>query len=358
MNTTGSFAINQNCDTGGFNPSLSAGTTNPVAGAYAPFVFNVGRNDGEQNVAAIGASLPKGELAKLAGVPLCPEPNAASGSCPAASQIGQLNVAVGAGPQPLWVPQPGKAPTAAYLAGPYKGEPYSVVFRVPAQAGPFDLGTVAVRAAVHIDPITAQVSVSSDPLPQMLQGVPIDYRQIHVGVDRPGFMLNPTNCGETAVASTIVSGAGGAVTPASRFQVGRCGDLGFKPKLYTRLFGGTKRGGHPKLRTVLKARPGDANVGRVALTLPGSELLDQAHIKTICTRVQFAADACPRDRSTVTRRRGRRCSTSHCRARSTCATPTTNCPIWWPTCTARSTSSSRAGSTRSGAHPDHVRDGP
>ena len=191
------------------------------------------------------------------------------------------------------MPQPGKSPTAVYLAGPYKGQPYSVVFRVPAQAGPFELGTVAVRAAVHIDPVTAQVSVSSDSLPQILQGVPIDYRQIHVGIDRPGFMLNPTNCSEQAVASTIVSDKGATATPASRFQVGDCGTLGLKPRLHIRLLGGTGRGGHPRLRAVVKARPGDANIGRVALTLPPSELLDQGHIETICTAVQFSADACP-----------------------------------------------------------------
>ena len=293
VNATGSVDLNQNCDRGGFNPSLSAGTTNPAAGNYAPFVFNVSRNDGERNVGAIGAALPKGELAKLAGVPLCPEPDAAAGNCPAASRIGQLSVAVGAGPQPLWVPQPGKAPTAVYLAGPYKGDRYSVVFSVPAQAGPFDLGTVAVRAAVNIDPITAQVSVRSDPVPQILQGVPIDYREIRVGIDRPGFMLNPTSCRETGVASTIVSDAGGAAIPASRFQVGGCGSLGFKPRLHTRLFGDTKRGSHPRLRTVLKARPGSANVGRVALTLPRSELFDQTHVRSVCRRAQFAAGACP-----------------------------------------------------------------
>jgi hypothetical protein len=29
------------------------------------------------------------------------------------------------------------------------------------------------------------------------------------------------------------------------------------------------------------------------VTLPRSEFLDQSHIRTVCTRVQFAADACP-----------------------------------------------------------------
>ena len=228
-------------------------------------------------------------------MPLCPEADAGSGDCPAASQVGSVNAAAGAGPQPVWVPQPGKSPTAVYLAGPYKGQPYSIVAKVPAQAGPFDLGTVAVRSAIQVDPETAQVSVTSDQFPQILQGIPIDYRHIHIGVDRAGFMLNPTSCDEQAVASTIVSDKGATATPASRFQVGDCGTLGFKPKLYTRIWGKTNRGAHPKLRAILMPRKGDANVGRAALTLPRSEFLDQAHIKTVCTRVQFAANACPAD---------------------------------------------------------------
>ncbi len=126
VNTSGSFDVNQNCSTGGFNPGFSAGSTNPVGGTYGPFALNVTRNDGEQNVAAIGVTLPKGEVAKIAGVPLCPEANAATGSCPAASQVGSVSIAAGAGPNPVWVPQPGKAPTAAYLAGAYKGQPYSL----------------------------------------------------------------------------------------------------------------------------------------------------------------------------------------------------------------------------------------
>ena len=292
--TDASFQVNQNCSTGGFTPGFSAGTTQPVAGAYAPFGVDVSRNDGEQNVAAIGATLPKGVAAKIAGVPLCPEPNAVAGTCPASSQVGAVNIAAGVGPEPVWVPQPGKAPTGVYLAGPYKGDPYGLVFRVPVQAGPFDLGTVVPRA-ISVNPETAQVSVASDRLPQILQGIPIDYRHLHIGIFRSGFTLNPTNCQEQAVASTIVAANGGAVTPASRFQVGSCGDLGYKPKLFTRIWGKTNRGAHPKFRAVLQPRKGDANVGRTAITLPRSEFLDQAHIKTICTRVQFAANACPAD---------------------------------------------------------------
>jgi hypothetical protein len=39
--------------------------------------------------------------------------------------------------------------------------------------------------------------------------------------------------------------------------------------------------------------PGGANIASASVTLPRSEFLDQGHIGTVCTRVQFAANACP-----------------------------------------------------------------
>jgi hypothetical protein len=77
------------------------------------------------------------------------------------------------------------------------------------------------------------------------------------------------------------------------FQVGGCSSLGFKPKLAIKLKGGTKRNDNPALSATLTARAGDANIARAQVTLPHSEFLDQAHIKTVCTRVQFAANQCP-----------------------------------------------------------------
>jgi hypothetical protein len=191
------------------------------------------------------------------------------------------------------VPQPGKAPTAAYLAGPYKGDPYSLVFKVPVQAGPLDLGTVVMRAAIKIDPNTAQVSVSSDPLPQILQGIPLDYRRIHVNLNRPGFMLNPTSCTEQVVTSTIVAPNGGAATPASRFQVSDCGGLRFKPRLSLHLSGGLARNGHPAVRAVLRARPGEASLAGASFTFPAGELLDTRHIRALCGR-RLPVERCPR----------------------------------------------------------------
>jgi hypothetical protein len=287
------MTIDEACDTGGFAPTLSAGTVNPAAGGFSSFLLNLTAEPGEQNLSRLDVRLPSGLLAKLAGVPLCADAQAATGHCPAASQIGTSAVATGPGSSPLWIPQPGKAPTAVYLAGPYKGGPYSLVVDTPAQAGPFDLGDVVVRAAIDLDPETTQVSVKSDPLPQILEGVPITYRTVHVEVNRPNFALNPTSCRQMAVDATVTSSLGAVRALADRFQVGGCASLGFKPRLQTRLFGKTNRGAHPRLRAVLTTRSRDANIARAAVTMPHSEFLDQAHIRTVCTRVQFAADECP-----------------------------------------------------------------
>jgi hypothetical protein len=287
------MTIDEGCDTGGFAPRLSAGTANPAAGAFSSFLLNLTAESGEQNLAGLEVTMPPGLLAKLAGVPLCPDAQAATGDCPAVSQIGTTAVATGPGSSPLWIPQPGKAPTAVYLAGPYKGGPYSLVVNTPAQAGPFDLGDVVVRAAIHVDSETTQVSVKSDPLPQILEGVPISYRTVHVEANRPTFTLNPTSCRQMAVDARTTSNLGAVRALADRFQVGGCASLGFEPKLQMRLFGKTNRGAHPRLRAVLTTRSGNANIARAAVTLPRSEFLDQGHIRTVCTRVQFAADECP-----------------------------------------------------------------
>jgi hypothetical protein len=285
-------------------PGLAAGALNPIAGAHSPFHVRVTRPDGHQALERIEVSAPEGLLARLRGVPYCPEAGIAraigrddSGdgarerrdpSCPAPSRVGATSVGVGAGPEPFF------ASGNAYLAGPYEGAPLSLAFVVPAVAGPFDLGVQVVRAALRLDPRTAKITAVSDPLPKILRGVPLRIRDVRVSIDRPAFTLNPTDCSEQLVG-TRIGGSGGALAElASRFQVGGCRALGFKPSLELRLFGGVKRGEHQGLRAVVRARPGDANIGRTVVRMPKSAFLAQEHIRTVCTRVQFAADACPK----------------------------------------------------------------
>jgi hypothetical protein len=292
-----------------FSPKFSGGTLNPVAGAYSPFLFRLSRDDQEQELSQVTTVLPPGLLAKIAGVPYCPAQAIASIStaegagaqelahpaCPASSQIGTVSAGLGAGPGPNYFD--GKV----YLAGPYKGAPLSLAVVAPAIAGPFDLGNVVVRTALYVNPDTAQARAVSDPFPTILHGVILRVRDVRLRVDRPETTINPTNCSRMAVDGQI-TGVGGSLlstaddslfTASSPFQVGGCGDLAFKPKLAFRLFGGTHRGSHPKLRATVTMPPGGSNIASASVALPHSEFLDQGHIGTVCTRVQFAANACP-----------------------------------------------------------------
>jgi hypothetical protein len=285
------------------SPSFTAGTIAPQAGAYSPFVLKLTRPDGTQEPQKIDATLAPGLVGRLAGIPYCSEQDIAKAysrdkpnegaaeqadpSCPASSEVGEVQVAAGAGITPLHVGG------RAYLAGPYKGAPLSLVVITPAIAGPFDLGAVVVRTALSLDPETAQVKASSDPLPRILQGIPLDVRQIYLKMGRPDFTLNPTSCDPFAVNGALTSTLGQSTPLSSPFQVGGCNALAYKPKLALNLRGATKRTGHPALTAVATFRAGDANTKRVQVTLPKSEFLDQAHIGTVCTRVQFAAEQCP-----------------------------------------------------------------
>jgi hypothetical protein len=290
-----------------FVPSYSATSDSSAAGAYSPFRVTIARTDGQQELKVVNVTLPKGLTGKLAGVPYCPEAaiaateagsgtaQKASPSCPAASRVGGVAVTAGTGGAPF------KIEGSAYLAGPYKGAPISLVIATPAVAGPYDLGTVVDRVALNVNPETAQINAVSDPIPNVFGGVKLDIRSIVVNVDKSAFMVNPTNCSAQATAGAINGGGANPANPAAfstyavsaPYQATGCNKLNFKPKFNTRLYGPTKRNTYPRIRAILTARKGDANVARTALTLPHSLFLEQGHIGTICTRPQLAAQQCP-----------------------------------------------------------------
>jgi hypothetical protein len=285
--------ITQGCGKGGFAPGLTAGTKASFGGQFSPFTMTLTRQDGEANPKTLALHMPQGLLAKLGGIPLCSDADAATGACPVGSQVGTVTAATGVGGAPLWIPQPGKSPTAVYLAGPYKGAPYSIVAVVPAQAGPFDLGTVVTRAAIDVDPTTALATITTDPLPQILEGVPVLYRTIHVDVNRPEFTLNPTSCARKEIKATVVASNGAVAEPTAGFQATNCAKLGYSPKLKLSFKGATRRSGNPAVKAVLTQPANQANTAGATVILPSSEFIDQSHINNPCTRVQFNENACP-----------------------------------------------------------------
>ncbi len=290
------------CPSGALEPKLGAETDNAAAGSASPLRLQISREDGSQRLSALDLTAPPGLTAHLAGIPYCPDSALASipsaektgaaeiddPACPAASRIGSASLSIGAGPAPLFV-DTGRA----YLAGPYKGAPVSVAVVIPAVIGPLDLGNVVLRSALRVDPDTAQITLESDPLPRILHGILLNIREIRIGIDRPGLTHNPTSC-EPLSFSADVRGELAATAALSRpFQVAGCEQLPFRPKVRLALTGATGRNGHPAMTAKLTQAAGQANTASLSLTLPRTELLAQSHIRDVCTRAQFAAEACP-----------------------------------------------------------------
>lgn len=273
-----------------FDPDVVAGTLNPVAGASTPFLFRVQRADGRQELRRISLDLPPGVTAVLRSVPLCPAAQAAAGTCGEQTRIGTATVGAGAGSAPLYLSGP------VFLTEGYGGGQLGLAVVVPAIAGPFDLGTVVVRSAVHVDPRTAQLRVESDPLPRILEGVPLRLRDVHLAIDRPRFIRNPTSCRPMQVGSLVEAVQGAGAPGAIRFQVADCAALRFRPRLSVALTGrGRPRRDRPLgLRARLRPRAGNANVRSVAFTLPPEVAFDALRRRhPLCAREQLAARACP-----------------------------------------------------------------
>jgi hypothetical protein len=296
-----SFTINSGC-VSGFSPGFTAGTTSTHAGAYSPFVLSFSRSDTDQELSGLSVSLPPGMLAKVAGVERCSdgalaatsdEPSgadqAAHPSCPAGSQIGTVQAGAGPGPTPFF------ASGKAYLTGPYKGAPYGLAVVVPAIAGPFDLGNVVVRSSLQIDPTDGHVTATSDPFPTILKGIPLRVRRVDVTLDRERFTFNPTSCEPMAISGAL-SSTGGLVAPFStRFQVGGCRELPFKPRFAASTQGHTSKANGASLVVALTQNPGEAGIRKVDVQLPLALPSRLTTLQKACTEAQFNANpaGCP-----------------------------------------------------------------
>ncbi len=298
------FSISSGC-VNGFAPSFVAGVQNAQAGAHSPFTLSFSRSDTDQPFSGLSVTLPPGLLAKLAGVSLCTDPQlaAAAGktgtaeqaepSCPAASQVGSVQAGAGPGQDPFF------AGGKAYLTGPYKGAPYGLAEVVPVVAGPFDLGTVVVRQKLQIDEHDAHVTAVSDPLPTIIQGIPLRLRRVDVDLDRSQFVVNPTSCAPMAIAGTLTSTGGASANVSSPFQVGGCGSLFFAPQFSVSTEHDDELKDHGAALKVHLAFPnagaGEASARSVTVALPKALPARLSTLQKACTEAQFAQNpaGCP-----------------------------------------------------------------
>jgi len=289
-----------------FGPSMIAGSTTDQAGGFTSFSLLLTRPDDQQRIGTLQFKTPEGLLGMISKVPLCPEPQASQGTCSSASQIGHTVVEAGPGPYPLVVPQPGQSPAPIYLTGGYKGAPYGLSIVVPLHVGPFTLQTQIVRAKIEVNPITTQLTVTTDQLPQIIDGVPADLRAINAVIDRPGFMFNPTGCEPSSFSGTATSAQGATAPIGSHFQMGSCRSLTFKPNFKVSTSGKTSRKDGASLDAKILYPTGalgdnqassQSNVKMVKVDLPKQLPSRLTTLQKACPSATFEANpaACPED---------------------------------------------------------------
>lgn len=270
-----------------FTPAMSAGTASNSAGSTSSLRLRFTRSDLDQELERLTVNLPSGLTGRIADVVLCSEGNAAAGTCPEGSKVGDVTVGAGAGSNPFFITN-----GRAYLTGPYKGAPFGISIVVPAVAGPFDLGNVSVRSALFVDKHTAEVRVVSDPLPTILQGIPLQVRDVRVDVNKPGFFVNPTSCAAKTITGTLQSTGGMSAKVSDRFQAADCAGLRFKPKMVLTVGGAghTHRAQTSPLSTRVTMPAGSANLRFVRVTLPKTINARLTVINDACTRAEFETD--------------------------------------------------------------------
>ncbi len=293
------FAVT-GCPKPQFSPSFTAGTTSNQAGGFSPFTLAFGRSDADGFLDGYQQRMPPGLLGMLSSVSLCPQEQAAKGTCGPESEIGHVQVLTGPGADPFLV-----TGGEVFITGPYKGAPYGLSIVVPAKAGPYTLsgttgeGTVVVRAAISVDPTTAALTVTADPLPSILDGIPLQLRVVNVVIDRPGFTFNPTDCNPLSIAATMSSTEGQSAQVSAPFQVTNCAGLAFKPQFKVSTSGKTSRANGASLDAKLSYPAGAlhkyANIARVKVSLPKQLPSRLTTLQKACAAATFESNpaGCP-----------------------------------------------------------------
>jgi hypothetical protein len=282
-----------------FDPTLTGGTTSNRAGGVSPFTMTMSREDGQQNLQSVSLKMPPGLSGLLGGIELCGEAQADAGTCGPNSLIGETIVSVGVGSEPFTV-----TGGRVYLTGPYEGAPFGLSIVNPAKAGPYDLGQVVVRAKIEVNPVTAELTVTSDntgpyKIPTILDGIPLEIKHVNVTINRPGFTFNPTNCSPLSLSGSLYSAEGGTDTVSLPFQATNCAVLGFAPKFAVSTSGKTSKanGASLSVKLTYPSAPfgSQANIKLVKVDLPKALPSRLTTLQKACTAAQFNTNpaGCP-----------------------------------------------------------------
>jgi hypothetical protein len=266
-----------------FAPGFQAGSESTQGGAFSPFVVNLERPDGQQALRTIQVHLPLGSAAMLASVTPCTIAQVNADACPATSLVGHSTAVAGLGTSTVTIP--GEVFLTESI-GP--GQPFGLLAVSNAEhVGPFDLGRIPVLSGISVNETTAQATVTSEPLPQLVKGVPSQIKRLSVDVDRPGFTFNPTNCAAESTTGMLTgygpSGTVGVEPIESAYTATGCGSLPFKPTISVNVESDYSRLDGTGMKIKLTSGKGQANIKLTKLVFPN----------TVPSRLTTIQKACP-----------------------------------------------------------------
>jgi hypothetical protein len=272
-----------------FAPSAAVSTASSQAGSPSPLTVSFARADKSEPLGRIEAKLPAGLLGYVSKVALCEPAQAVAGTCSPESRIGTVMTSAGAGPDPLSVLG------TVHLAQGTEGYPFALSVVVPAIAGPYDLGNVVVLVNLEVNS-DGSITAISNPLPSILDGIPLNIRSVTMTIDRPGFTFNPTNCGPLSMTGSIASLSGAIAAIAAPFQVSGCAALPFKPSFEVATQGSTSKSSGASLTVRVSQKPSEADIHSVHVELPKQLPSRLTTLQKACTEARFATDpaGCPR----------------------------------------------------------------
>ncbi len=271
-----------------FSPTGKGELSTSVAGAHPAFTLNIARSDGEQTLESITTKLPPGLLANVSAVTQCPEAEANAGTCGSGSEIGTSTITAGAGESPLSLT--GKV----YLTKSYGGSSFGLSIVVPAIAGPYNLGTVIVRASVALNTSTGQMTITTGKLPSILEGVPLRLKTVKVEISKANFLENPTNCEANQITGAATSTGSEEKTFSSATQMTGCSSLAFSPTIAATP-STTKHDSPTGLELGLKIPASSAALKSAVVTLPAGMSINPAGAAglEVCSQAKYETQSCP-----------------------------------------------------------------
>ncbi|MBJ7348361.1 MAG: hypothetical protein JHC87_07305, partial [Thermoleophilaceae bacterium] len=279
----------------GFTPTFDLNLSTTQAGASPDTVFTITRPETDEDLKDVQVTLPPGFMGSAAAVPLCSVADADAGTCAAAAKIGSVLAHVGYGADLLTVNG------EVFMTAPQDpADIAGLVIRLPAVAGPYDLGLVNVKSRVILRS-DSDFGLTTDfkAIPNVFKGVPIPIRDMALTINGTSggnkVLYNASACSAASFDATFTSHAASTATGNGAYTPTGCASRSFQPTMHAEM-DDTATGGNlkkaPSWDLDLSVPAGDSTVKNITTVLPPVMAYNLIPIGNQCNQAQIDAKGC------------------------------------------------------------------